>query len=217
VISERIDELELPKRQLETKVNTHARPVPADPTKPADARSDDDDDDRMSSLEEDDDDKEESEDPDCASELQYLNKMHDMCDVLYWVAEFEKHDAAWITHGVGCGMYMGLYLNHPELRARLLKCVQKLMDDPERQPKDGSYIAKMLKFFQDVGAGKVTRVPETEEELLYDRRRSTKERQAKYKCRIQHLQYYITGLHHVRKSFARVSEFLRANPDAILA
>jgi hypothetical protein len=138
--------------------------------------------------------------------------MLDMCDVLYWVAEFEKQDAAWIIHGVNCGMFRELYLNHPEHRARLLKWVQKLK--AERQPKDGSYIAEMLKFFLDVDVGKVTRVPETEETLLFDRRRSTEVRQARYKRRIQHLQYYITGLHHVRKSFARVAEFLRANPDA---
>jgi hypothetical protein len=218
VISERIDEEELPKCQLETKVNTLARPAPAVPTQLADARPDDDDDDGMSSLEDDDDDKDEFDDLDCASELQYLNRMHDMCDVLYWVAEFEKQDAAWITHGVGCGMYRGLYLNHLDLRARLLKWVRKLKDDPERQPKDGMltsfFIVEMLKFFLEVDAGKVTRVPETEEEKLYDRRRPTKERQAQYKRKIQHLQYYVTGLHHVRKSFARVAEFLRANPDA---
>jgi hypothetical protein len=49
LISERIDEVELPKpkRQLKTKVNTHVPPpsAPADPTQPNDALPDDDDDD----------------------------------------------------------------------------------------------------------------------------------------------------------------------------
>ena len=218
VIWERIDEEELPKFQVETEVNTLAPPTPADLTQLAHDDDDDDDDDSMSSLEDDDDDIDELDDLDCASELQNLNRMHDMCDVLYWVAEFEKQDAAWSTHGVGCGMYRGLYLNHLDLRARLLKRVRKLKDDPERQPKHGmltsGYIVEMHNFFLEVDAGKVTRVPETEEEKLYDRRRPTKDRQAQYKRKIQHLQFYVTGLHHVRKSFARVAEFLRANPDA---
>ena len=218
VIWERIDEEELPKFQVETEVNTLAPPTPADLTQLAHDDDNDDDDDSMSSLEDDDDDIDELDDLDCASELQNLNRMHDMCDVLYWVAEFEKQDAAWSTHGVGCGMYRGLYLNHLDLRARLLKRVRKLKDDPERQPKHGmltsGYIVEMHNFFLEVDAGKVTRVPETEEEKLYDRRRPTKDRQAQYKRKVQHLQYYVTGLHHVRKSFARVAEFLRANPDA---